>query len=174
MSEDDNFTRKLEKIIKPWMLIVIFIIFIVIGFAREADASERTGVQIEAGAGLLSGQFSKGAAVTVQQRFDNKFSLGMGYISEQWVTPRTEPKTHIQENLWVQGQRHIDLGKFDLGLGVAYFNRTNRALGSHFTAALSLQFNATDRWNIKLRHYSNAGSASPNMGQDMLLIGYRF
>lgn len=170
----DNWVRKIEKWFKPWMMIVAFILILILGFAKESKADERTGVQVEIGGGFLSGQYSKAGAISVQQRFDNKFSLGMGYISEQWVIPRKEPKTWMQENLWVQGQRHVDLGHFDLGIGIAYFNSTNRALGSHFVAALSVQYNVSDRWNIKLRHFSNAGSARPNMGQDMIMVGYRF
>ena len=174
----NNWIRKIEEKFKPWMMIVVFIILLVIGFANEAKADvDKTGVQIELGGGFLSGQYSKAGAIAVQQRFDNKFSIGMGYISEQWVIPRREPKTWVQENLWVQAQRHVGLqvgGNWDFGIGIAYFNSTNRALGSHFTAALSLEYNFNRKWNVKLRHFSNAGSARPNMGQDMLMIGYRF
>ena len=168
MSEE-NWTRKLEKIIQPWMIVVIFVLVLLFGFYKEATAD----VTVEVGSGILSGQFSKGAVLSINERFGN-YIIGMGYIAKQEVTPRTEPQTPVDENLFVHGQRMVKLWDVDLGLGVAYFNSTNRALGSKFTASLSLEYNFNEHWDIKFRHFSNAGSAAPNMGQDMLLVGYTF
>ena len=110
---------------------------------------------------------------------DGRYSWGMGYIYKQDVTPRNEPRQELQENLWIQGQRRVCFLRDDnvcLGLGAAYFNRTNRALGSHFTAALSVEVQpqSNSPWGLSYRHYSNAGSATPNMGQDMLMVTYTF
>lgn len=45
--------------------------------------------------------------------------------------------------------------------------------GKNLTWALSLGV-GSNHWSFRLRHYSNAGSGSPNLGQDMLTVGYAF
>ena len=167
-----NIWRKFETLVKPWMLVVIFIIVLLFGFWQEGRADQ---VNAEIGPTFLSGEFSKAAALIVNQTWDNKWRVGMGYVSSQEVTPRKEPLTEIRANLFVHGQRVVKITEnFDLGLGIGYFNATTRWNGSHFVASMSLEYSLTDRWDIRFRHFSNAGSASPNMGQDMLTIGYRF
>ena len=173
-----NFTRKLEALVKPAALVGIFIILLAIGFCREA----RGEVTFEVGSGFLSGQFSKGAALIVTERWaDNKWSAGMGYISQQEVTDRYENFHKLHENLFFMVQRRVSFDIkgcrhdcISLGIGPAYFNRISRWNGSNFVAALSVEFRPTEHWSVNIRHFSNAGSASPNMGQDMLTVGYTF
>jgi len=134
----------------------------------------RAEMSLEVGPMFLSGEYSEGGALILSERFD-KYSVSLGYIMEQWVTPRTEPRTHIRENLFVQGQRHFDLSqKWELGVGVVYLNSISRVQGSNFNASLMVRYNINDRFTLNVRHFSNAGSAPPNMGQDMLTIGYNF
>ena len=174
-----NLTRKLEKLVKPAYLVGLFVVLLLIGFCHEAKAE----VTAEAGAGFLSGEFSKGAALLVTERWGgpngSRYALGMGIISSQEVTDRAGDLYKPRTNLFVFAQRRVSFGScewgcFSLGIGPAYFNSTNRALGSNFTAALSIEYRFTPKWSINIRHFSNAGSASPNMGQDMLTIGYTF
>jgi hypothetical protein len=61
----------------------------------------------------------------------------------------------------------------EIGIGAAYFQNTNRALGKNLTWSLSLGFGG-EHWSVRFRHFSNAGSGSPNLGQDLLTIGYEF
>jgi hypothetical protein len=168
-----NLWRKVEQIVKPWMLVVLFIIMFVLGLSNESKAESVATVEI--GPTLLSGQFSKGVGLMVNQTWDNKWRLGMGVTTEQSVVPRKEALTEVRQNLWIHGQRVVSITeKLDLGLGMAYFNAKTRWNGSNVVASLSIEYNFTDRWSASFRHYSNAGSASPNMGQDLLVIGYTF
>ena len=170
MSED-NFTRKLEKVIKPWVLVLLFILGLLFLFAKESKADEVTA---ELGATILSGQFSGGAALLIEQTWNDRWRIGMGLTSDQKVTPRTEPETNVRSNLMVHGQRLVGTERFKLGIGVAYWNAKTRWNGSNFTASMSIEYDFTDKWGVRYRHFSNAGSASPNMGQDMITFGYRF
>lgn len=163
-----NKWRQLEEKIKPWVLVLAFLACFVLAARCEAE------MEIEIGGGFLSGEFSNGAALMIHEQFDNKYSVGMGYIMEQEVRDRAGNFYLVPENLFVQAQRIVTYKNVELGLGVAYFNATNRALGSNFTAALSVDYNFTDKFSVGFRHYSNAGSDHPNMGQDILTIGYRF
>lgn len=167
---ESNWTRKLEAIVKPVTIIIAFLALLLFFFAKESKAE----VQIEVGAGFLSGEFSQGGALLLTEKFgDGKYLLGMGYVSEQEVTDRSEDFYEVRENLFFMAQRRVCQRWLCLGIGAAHFNNTNRALGSKLTAALSVEV-VKNNWSINLRHFSNAGSAVPNMGQDMLTIGYAF
>ena len=180
MSEE-NLTRKLEKLLKPALLVGLFIVLLMFGFCQEAKAEVTT----ELGAGFLSGQLSKGAALMVTERwggpYNSRYAIGIGYISEQEVTDRSQDFYEVKENLFVLAQRRVsfnikgcDHDCISLGIGPAYFNGTSRWNGSKFVAALSVEFRPDKHWSVNIRHFSNAGSATPNMGQDLLTIGYTF
>jgi len=122
---------------------------------------------------MLSGQYAKGQSLLLTERWD-KYSIGVGYITKQEVTDRSGTTYYPRENVFVHGMRHITIhDRVELGLGVGYFNDTNRALGSNFQFSLLARYNLGERWTINFRHFSNAGSQRPNMGQDMLTVGYR-
>lgn len=176
-----NITRKLEKLIKPAIIVFVFLVLFIIGAYNEARAE----VTAEVGAGLLSGQFSGGGTAIITERwggpYGSRYAVGMGWIDKQHVTDRDRDYYKLRYNLFAFAQRRVSFNLkgcewdcISLGLGVAYFNNTNRALGSNFTAALSVEFRPTDRWSLNIRHFSNGGSAVPNMGQDMITIGYTF
>ena len=176
-----NLTRKLEKLIKPAALVGLFLVVLLIGFCREAKAE----VTAELGAGVLSGQFSGGEVAIITERwggpYKSRYAIGMGFINDQHVIDRARDRYEVRANLFVFAQRRVSFNLkgcewdcISLGLGVAYFNNTSRWNGSKFNAALSIEARPTDRWSINIRHFSNAGSAKPNMGQDMITIGYTF
>jgi hypothetical protein len=172
MSED-NLWRKIERYFRPWMMVAVFIIVLLFGFCRESKAE--TAVTAEIGPTFLSGEFSKGAGLMVHQTWDEKWRIGMGVTSKQGVVPRTEPFTEVRQNLMVHGQRVVAISdSWKLGLGVAYWNAKTRWNGTSFTASMSIEYHINDKWDVKWRHFSNAGSAAPNMGQDMLVVGYTF
>jgi len=171
---------------KGFALVGLFIIAAIIGFCQEAEAQ----TVVEAGPTFLSAELSDGAALFMTERFkDEKYALGMGYVSEQRVLPTWErnqglPAIDVRENLIVFAQRRITFPRFDraagcskclaIGLGAGYANATTRWNGSHFVAALSIEITPQKNWGLTFRHFSNAGSATPNMGQDMLLVTYKF
>lgn len=176
-----NLTRKVEKLVGPAIIVGVFLILILFGLSSEAKAE----VTAEVGAGLLSGQFSGGEVAILTERwggpYGSRYAIGMGWVNEQHVLTRKRDRYELKENLFVFAQRRVSFDLkgcawdcISLGLGVAYFNNTNRALGSKFTAALSVEFRPIRNWGLTIRHFSNAGSASPNMGQDALLFTYTF
>lgn len=166
-----NLWRKVEEIVKPWMIVLGFVVLMMVGFCHEAKAEIKT----EIGVGLLSGEYSQGQAGIISERWvGGKYAVGLGVISRQEVTDRGGNLHKLRPNLFVFAQRRVTLGDWSFGLGPAYLNSTNRAIGSNFAAALSIEWEFSRHWSLNLRHFSNAGSARPNMGQDMLMIGYTF
>jgi len=140
-------------------------------WSQESDA-----IELEVGPTLLSNDYAKGGMLLLTER-QGKWSFGGGYVSEQYadLSPCVWSKCtwDIEPNLFFQVQRIVDYKNWELGVGPAYFQNTNRALGKNLTWTLSLGYKG-DRWALRLRHYSNAGSGVPNMGQDALTIGYSF
>jgi hypothetical protein len=163
------------------IIVVLLLALALLGLCQETQAE----VTVEGGAGFLSSQASGGGTAIITERwggpYKSRYAVGMGYIYKQHVLTRKRNYYNLDENLFVFAQRRISFylkgcewDCISVGLGVAYFNSTNRALGSNFNAALSIEFRPTDKWSLNIRHFSNAGSATPNMGQDMITIGYTF
>lgn len=110
---------------------------------------------------------------------------GAGLVYTESLSPKWDVGIHLTDNLqWynetlrphagVFAQRIVRRGNFQMGLGVARHTNTSRLIGSPFGFALSIGYDFTDHWGVRYRHWSNAGSAKPNRGLDLLLISYRF
>lgn len=148
-------------------LVAAFLLLLVLGFCKEADAE----VSIDIGPTFLSAEPGEGVFLLISERFE-KYSIGVGYTSEQYC--HCTWATDLEQNIFVQGQRHVSLGRIDMGLGMAYWQNTNRALGKKMTFSLSIGTRISDRFGVHFRHYSNAGSGTPNLGQDAVVLSYTF
>jgi hypothetical protein len=147
-----------------WIVLVFILLFFCF-LAYESQAAE-----VEIGPTNLSGRWSDGGTLLITERV-NKWSFGGGIISEQYCHC-TYP-ADIATNIFFQVQRVVDHKGWEIGVGPAYFQNTNRALGTNLNWALSIGYRWDD-FSIRVRHYSNAGSGSPNLGQDLLTFGYIF
>lgn len=168
MGEDKNKLRAwTDKYLKPWVLVAAFLLVLLYGLANEADAAE-----IEAGPTFLSSEFSESAYLLLTEKY-GKYSFGIGLVGPQTCYCRSDT-TDVRQNAFVQVQRLVPIyRKFSVGIGVSYWNGTSRVNGSHFAFPLSLRYDINDRLFVGLRHWSNAGSAKPNLGQDAIYIGWR-
>lgn len=167
-----NRWRDFEKVVKPVFLIATLLGLLFFAWAKEAKGD----MHLELGAPFLSGEFAEGATLMVEER-RGRWGCGMTYITEQRVRPRNDPPQDLKPNLGIHCLRYATLGdrdQWEFGVGPAYWNSTNRALGSKFNAGLSVAYKFNEKWALRVRHYSNAGSASPNMGQDILTLAYSF
>lgn len=134
--------------------------------------------RLEIGPTYLSDERSSGYMFIVSERV-GKFDFGIGYVSEQDVLPGWENRhgygpVHLSRNAFFYVQRFWTKGQFELGAGLAHFNNENRALGAKITYPVSIGWNWNENLSIRLRHFSNAGAATPNLGQDSLTIGWTF
>jgi hypothetical protein len=134
---------------------------------------------------VLSGELSDGVALLISETWNDRYLLGFGLIGEQ-TGKFSEGDVFIGNNLFVRAQLLVSgpdkwawARNIELGIGPAYLQNTNRALGSHFTINISIAFKTPrkgwlpDRYTID--HFSNAGTAKPNAGQDIYVaIGYDF
>lgn len=132
--------------------------------------------RLEMGPAILSEELSDGISVLLVERFSGKYDIGIGFIGEQFVDTcgRIDCQFDIRENIFIFGQRIFKYKKVEFGIGFALFQNTNRALGCKGTLPLMLAYRLSDRFYLLYRHFSNAGSCVPNLGQDMALLSYNF
>ena len=69
-------------------------------------------------------------------------------------------------------QRVFDMNKLYVGIGVAVHPERDPLLSAEASFRTSVGFAFDQHWSVELTHMSNAGLASPNWGQDVLLIRY--
>jgi len=79
-----NWLQKIEEVVKPLAIIAAFLILLLFAFGKEAKAD----VSIEIGPTFLSGEYADGQVLTLNEQFDNGYSVGVGYITKQVVTDR--------------------------------------------------------------------------------------
>lgn len=162
---------------KPLYLVGLFILLMLYLFAREAKAD----VQIEVGVTNLSGDWARGGVLMLSERF-GRYDLGIGYVSKQNVTVTCGPHLpatsrcafEIRENIFIHAQRIVKYKRCEMGLGPAWFQNTSRVFGKQFNFGMMVGCNIFKQAFVRIRHWSNAGSASPNLGQDVITIGWRF
>ncbi len=145
-------------------IIAAFIGLVVLFLALAAKAE----TEVEVGATVIHQDYSGGSALLFSEKWGGKYLIGFGIVGDQESKGRV-----IKSNLLVQAQRLVSYKDITLGIGVARWQRKSEVMGDEFSFSLSLSY-AIGNWNIRYRHYSNGGTAYPNPGQDILLVGYSF
>ena len=141
---------------------------------EAADAAETT-MEIAPGTLHVAGKRYTGALLIFEERFKSKYAVGFGLTTAWDCADQNDCRRgNGPNNQFVYAQRIITKNKFELGLGVSYWSNKTPAWNSHTPFALSLGYNFTDHLNIKLRHFSTAGSSTSNGGLDMISLGWRF
>jgi len=155
---------------KPAIYFILgFIVLVALFLSFESKAE----THMEWGPTFASSEYSNGSALFFSEIWQDKYLVGFGLIGDQEGNFK-EGTITVKSNMLVQAQRLVTYKKVTLGIGVARWQHTNRMLGDEFTFALSLSYALNSSWDIRYRHFSNGGTASPNSGQDILLIGFRF
>jgi len=160
-----------SALLKKFTVIALFCFF-----AGESKAE----IQIELGPTNISGDWVGGALV-LSERF-GKYDFGIGYVSEQDINVTCGPPLlksdkcnfDIRENIFVHAQRIFRFKWCEFGIGPSYWQNTSRILGKNFNFSLMLGCAISEKSFIRIRHVSNAGSGTPNLGQDLLTVGWRF
>jgi hypothetical protein len=83
---------------------------------------------------------------------------------------KSVPNNFALRGLFVDG-----FGRFDVGIGVSWMQNYLPYNGSPFNANLQLDYRfELLPITVTYTHMSNAGSRLPNLGRDIVLIGWRF
>ncbi len=149
----------------------------------DADASgnggfsERRGIRVDVESGFtilrartpaiaLNVTFQDVAAAAGR---DFDIQVGVGVIGEYRYKGRLESNQLYFHALLVDG-----FGKLDLGVGGVYLQNTDQINGSNANFSLLVGYRFTDRVSANWRHFSNAGTALPNLGRDFVNLVISF
>ena len=149
----------------------LFLILLALSPAASAD-----DIHFEVGAANASYQWTDTHYARISARFgDDKWSLGMAHVGEQdfntcepWNCP-----VFTGRQLLVDVTRYVKWKRLEFGVGPAIAQNRNRVTPAHlnFHVSLGLRYK---RATLTIHHYSNAGTARYNMGQDALTVGWAF
>ena len=158
---------------KAWMIALAL-------FSAGANAQ---GIEFEIGEANASYEWTGGHYARLSARFgDDKWALGMAHVGEQRFSkcPDGPPEWNchyaIMQNLYVDVTRYVKIGPYiEFGMGPAISQNRTRTTPEllNFHIQISVRY---ERWSLGIHHYSNAGTSPTgyNMGQDAVVIGYRF
>jgi len=163
---------------KTTLLILAFLALIFFMFANEADAAERETRAELAPALFVAGDPYKGGLLSLEERWNNKYAIGLGLTStwQCWDADNCK-RGDGEQNQFVYAERVVRpyfSDHFEMGIGVSYWHKQTPAWNSHTPFLLHIGWNFNDQWAVKWRHFSTGGSSSKNGGLDYLSISYSF
>ena len=153
---------------KPVRYILVgFVALLVLALATQCRAE---GISLEGGSTIVRGHApSIGLVKSWRNRGvgDYSYECGFGIVGSSTYDGAPQRNQGVAECLLVDG-----FGRFDIGAGLAAQSRSD-AYNTRVNFSLLLRWRVTDRLSLAYRHRSNAGTASPNLGRDLLLLGIR-
>lgn len=97
------------------------------------------------------------------------FQCGLFLISQYEADGKTQPNQGIAHCQVIMRVR-----RFAFGLGPAFLQNMDAINGSHFNFSLMAGYQVTPQLSIAWRHFSNAGTKSPNKGRDAVMAAWAF
>jgi len=144
--------------------------FVVVLTLAYATTCRGEGLQIEAGSTIVRGHTpSIGFVKSWRNRGvgDYNYECGFGIVGSSTYDGQPQRNQGVAECLLVDG-----FGRFDIGAGLAAQSSAD-VYNTRANFSLLLRWRVTDRLSLAYRHRSNADTADPNLGRDVLLVGWR-
>lgn len=146
--------------------VAIFVALCVLAWATKCHAE---GIGFSAGGTVIRGP---AAAIQVEwqwpawERRDGHFETGITLIGPSNHKGVDQLNTFALDATYVDG-----FGPVDFGIGPAYLQNTDAYNhgGANFHLLLGYH---RGRFFIRYNHFSDAGTKSPNLGRDMVLMGW--
>lgn len=150
-------------------LITLFVLLFLLLLAVKARADQT--LTFEAGSAMVRGETpTLGITISCPRcgPIGADWEGGFDLIGESDYRGANVPNVIQLRGALVDGYRG-----FELGLGFAYVN-----VPTPYTCQLDFhllaRYRISGRWSAQWRHSSSAGSCDPNVGRDILTLGYRF
>lgn len=156
--------------------IVIFVAVLILALAVprcHAAVTDPPYVQISGGEAIVRGYtqaidlaFTEPATVLRNAYWQESLTV----IGTSTFRGQAVPNNFAARALFVDG-----FGRFDIGLGLGWMQNPRPYNGSpvNFNLQLAYRFVLLPV-TLTYTHLSNAGSQSPNLGRDLVLLGWRF
>jgi len=147
-------------------VLVAFVLVLIAAFATQCRGE---GLQLEAGSTIVRGETpSIGFVKSWRNRGvgDYQYECGFGLVGSSTFRDQPQRNQGVAECLLVDG-----FGHFDIGAGLAAQSSSDD-YNTRANFSLLLRWRITERLSLAYRHRSNSGTASPNLGRDVLLVGW--
>lgn len=148
-------------------VLVAFVLVLIAAFATQCRAGD---LKLEAGSAIVRGETPAiGFVKSWRNRGvgDYQYECGFGLVGSSTYNDRPQRNQGVAECLLVDG-----FGRFDIGAGLAA-QSSGDAYNTMVNFSLLLRWRITDRLSLAYRHRSNAGTGTPNLGRDVILVGWR-
>lgn len=157
---------------KTQALVAIFLLLFIAALATRCHAAEPYA-QFGVGSTIIRGPASALDLSVVYPEAgpeDSDYALGITFVGASLYGTARQPGQFM-----IHGDMIDGFGPLDLGLGIAWLQNTDAYDGSHMNFSLSAayRFHALPL-TLVYRHFSNAGTAAPNVGRDSVFLAWRF
>ena len=155
----------LPKVVR-WTVYTVIVALLVL-FAIESRGED---LYFDAGSAIIRGETPTiGFNIVWHEKgpLRTDYELGMNMIGD------SEFRGHNSNQFVVHGMLVDGYKQFNLGLGLAYFNVPSN-YNCQFSTSLLARWRFNDHWHIQHHHFSSGGSCKPNVGRDLLTVGYKF
>lgn len=153
---------------KAVIAVTIVIGLFLLALATSSHASGNS-VTFRAGATILRGPATVVELSVAKPLGDGQLEGGFGLIGSS-----TYNDSPTQRNQAFAVARYVDgFGHFDIGAGVVKLQHADLYNSG------AVNFNLLVGWHyrsfsVRYNHFSNAGTSSPNLGRDMVVLGWTF
>lgn len=157
---------------KTQLGVLAIIIAILVGFCTQARSAE-SQVAFGLGSTVVRGQT---AVINLALRFPDAGPKDADYeVGTVFIGQSTAQNGETQRNNFAWYGAIIDgVGRFDFGIGPAYLQNVDNYNGSHLNYTLLVGYRPRWRWcepcDIRVQHFSNGGTQSPNKGRDQVYL----
>jgi len=149
-------------------LIAAFVAVLLLLFAIKSRGSELT---VEGGSAMIRGE-TPALGLNIQWLqagpVGTDYELGFNLIGQSRYQGNDVTNQIVWHAMLWDGYKRAELG-----IGAAYFNVPS-PYACQFDFTLGARWRFTDHISAQWRHYSSAGSCTPNVGRDLLTFGWRF
>ena len=147
---------------------IIVMVFVALCITAWATKCHGAGIAVSGGAAVIRGPT---AALQVEwqwkspQSRDAHWETGVTMIGNSTFSGVEQNNTFALNATYVDG-----FGPVDIGIGPAYLQNTDtyNHEGMNFNLMLGYHHG---RYFVHYNHFSNAGSKTPNLGRDLVMVG---
>lgn len=116
---------------------------------------------LDLGLSQVGSEMSSGLMLALVERVDDKYDFTLGYITPQEFDAcgRVGCRWYVDEQIFAGVELTVKKNdRLRLGIGPYFFQSADRVVSSNFRVGLSLEYRINDRFGLKVRHFSNAGT----------------
>ena len=123
-------------------------------------------ILIEIGPNFTEEDSTESVTLLIQKRWQDKYAVGLGYISPQLVNTcgRPDCQWDIPEQFMIGVERIFLWRRLSFGIGLYYVDGVHRISSANLNARSSIALTFTDQFAVKFSHLSNGG-----LGRDITI-----